>query len=171
MKAVRPVIAVSACLLGENVRYDGGNRRDETVLSLTTEFDLRPFCPEVGIGLGVPRPTLQLVREEDGVHVLGVEDRSRDVTTALKNYAGEMAGQWTDVRAVIFKCRSPSCGLDTTPLHDVAGQVIGVTSGAFAAEIAQRFPNLPLTDEEMLCGLQSRKLFLQHVMRCHQAGR
>ena len=168
MKAVKPLVAVSACLLGENVRYDGGNRRDENVLSLVTHFELRPFCPEVGIGLGVPRPTLQLVREEDGVHVLGVEDRSHDVTVALNDYAVTLAGQWGDVCGVIFKCRSPSCGLGTTLLYDREDLVIGTTSGAFAAEIERLFPGLPLSDEEMLCDPQSREHFLQHVMSRHR---
>ncbi len=168
MNTARPVVAVSACLLGEKVRYDGGDRRNPTIVGpLAEQMDLLPFCPEVAIGLSVPRPTLQLVQGEDSVRVLGVNNPALDVTDALSGYAQQMSEQLLDVSGVIFKCRSPSCGLNSTPLHDQMGKVIGTASGAFAAVIAARFVELPLAEEEELGDPQRYDRFVQRVLARH----
>src|SRR5690606_33117788 len=65
----RPLIGVSSCLLGQRVRYDGGHKREAFVVEdLAARFELLPICPEMAIGMGVPRPPLQLILEDDGIH-------------------------------------------------------------------------------------------------------
>lgn len=168
MSKARPVVAVSACLLGQRVRYDGSDKRNETIMgSLAEQFDYLPFCPEVGIGMPVPRPPIELVQQDDGVHVLGVDDRSVDVTQSLRDYGRKMALSFTEVDGVIFKCRSPSCGLGSVPLHDQDGVAIGTTTGAFAGEIVTAMPDLPLVEEEDLTDPQRYNDFLRHLMNRH----
>jgi uncharacterized protein YbbK (DUF523 family) len=168
MSRARPLVAVSACLLGQRVRYDGKEKRNETILgSLAEQFDYLPFCPEVGIGLPVPRPPLQLVQQDNGIRILGVDDRSVDVTEPLRDYGRKMALSFADVAGVIFKCRSPSCGLGSVPLHDTAGAEIGMTTGAFAREIVTAMPNLPLVEEENLIDPKCYNDFLRRVMNRH----
>lgn len=168
MKSERPVVAVSACLLGQKVRYDGTDKRNETILgALAGQMDYRPFCPEVGIGLSVPRAPLQLVQQESGVHVLGVADRTWNVTESLHAYGREMALRWRGVCGVIFKCRSPSCGLTSVPLYDYSGELLGTATGAFAEEIATALPELPMVEEEALVDQRQYDSFIHRVMARH----
>lgn len=168
MTTARPLVAVSACLLGERVRYDGGDKRNEILLgTMAEQFDYLPFCPEVGIGLPVPRPPLQLVQRGHDMRVLGVADPAIDVTDALRAYAREIAASFVDVCGVIFKCRSPSCGLGSAPLHDDADDVIGTSTGAFAGEIVTAIPDLPQVEEEELDVPQHYDDFVQRVMQRH----
>jgi uncharacterized protein YbbK (DUF523 family) len=167
----RPVIAVSACLLGEKVRYDGGNKRNEILIGpLAAQFDYLPFCPEVGIGLPVPRQPMQLVETRYGVRMLGIADQRSDVTDKLHEYARGMAEQLANVGGVIFKCRSPSCGLSSTPLYNRDGEVIATTSGVFAREIVHLLPDLPLAEDEALADPQRRNDFIRRVTARYDAG-
>jgi uncharacterized protein YbbK (DUF523 family) len=149
----RPLVATSACLLGEPVRYDGGHKLQSSIENwLAPHLQLEAICPEVGIGLPVPRPTLKLVGDEGAARVVGVEDESIDVTAALRDYAeahlGKIGRFWP-LCAWIFKARSPSCGLGSTPLNPGAiGESAG--SGAFAGRIAGAARWLPVYEEEDL---------------------
>ena len=145
-------IAVSECLTGAPVRYDGGHRAsawpgDE----LEDLYELRPICPEVGIGLGVPRPPVRLVGAAGAPRAIGVEDPSVDVTDRLRAYAGKRLPDLDDVDGYVFKARSPSCGLERVALHpEPDGPAAPKGTGLFAAEIARARPALPLEDGENL---------------------
>lgn len=81
-------IGISSCLLGQNVRYDGGHKRDAYINgTLGQYFEFHPFCPEVEIGLGVPRPSLHLVKGNHELRCVGVKDATLDVTEQLRNCA------------------------------------------------------------------------------------
>jgi len=165
----RPIVAISSCLLGEKVRYDGKHKRDSCIAQyLSARVDWKPVCPEVGAGLGVPRPPVQLVGDKDRPRALGVENANLDVTDALVDYAREMFQELHGVNGYIFKCRSPSCGLTDTPLFDADGDDNGFTSGIYARVIITALPDLPVIDEQRLLGAQSRNLFLQQVLACWQ---
>ena len=78
-------IGISSCLLGELVRFDGSHKRDAYINgTLTHYFDFRPCCPEVAIGLGIPRPTIHLVKMNNEIRCVGVKDPELDVTDRLK---------------------------------------------------------------------------------------
>lgn len=161
-----PPVGVSACLVGDAVRYDGDDRFQESVAGLAQWLELRRYCPEVGIGLPVPRPAIE-VRNIDGEErVRGVEEPDRDFTNALHEYAREVTG----VDGYIFKARSPSCGWGTTAVLDEAGRERGATSGLFNQGIQARFPDIPFCDEEMLQSEAGRAKFVLRVY-CHQALR
>ena len=163
----RPLVGTSACLLGETVRYDGAHKRTRAVADeLARHVRLRPFCPEVGIGLSVPRPPIQLVRFPDAVRVRGVEEPERDFTDALQACADAVE---TGLSGFIFKARSPSCGLDSTPVVDEENREVATASGAFAARLRERFPEMPVCDEEALTDPEFLEAFLARVRAFHRS--
>ncbi len=145
----RPRVLVSACLLGQAVRYDGGRRRHAWLVEeLLPRIEPVAACPEVGIGLGVPRPPIQLVSIGKEVRALGVEDASLDVTQALEDYGYRWRQERLD--GAILKARSPSCGLGTTPFFDADGCELGLTSGLFAQTLLDVLPPERCIDEQGL---------------------
>lgn len=166
--SARPRVAVSACLSGERVRYDGASRYLPALAWLERHLHLVPICPEVGAGLSVPRPPVQLVARSAGSLPLAVgrDDPTLDVTDALArfghdslvelNAAGPLCGY-------LLKSRSPSCGLGSTPLFDADGVETGTTSGIQAAHFQTRLPWLSYCEETSLVDRESALAF---ELRC-----
>ena len=171
----RPRVAVSSCLLGEPVRYDGEHKRNTCVIELLSAyFEEVPVCPEVAIGMGVPRPPIRLVKREAGIRARGVEDSGHDVTQPLQALARQYVVQLADVSGYIFKSRSPSCGLNDTDLFNADGGLVGKTTGIFSAMIHELLPELPAIDENQLEDPVRRDAFVQRVRDYHakqQGGR
>jgi len=161
----RLLIGVSACLLGERVRYDGRDKRDPWICArLADRFDLEPICPEVAIGLGVPRPPIRLVAEAPGTRAERVDEPAVDVTEALAAYAGEVAQRLGGVLAgYVFKSRSPSCGTGGVPRFSPAGEPAGDSAGIFAAALRARLPGLPVAEEAELSTPGGRLNFVARV--------
>jgi len=152
----RPRVGVSACLLGQAVRYDGAARpvawiRDE----LPRFVEILPFCPESEAGLGVPRPPVHLVKDEGTVRLLGVSSSRLDVTSVLEQWMTEQLPLLRNLDALVFKARSPSCGLNSTPLYDRNGVLLSAqASGIYADWVRKQLPDMLLCDE---VGLESRR--------------
>src|SRR5690349_12262335 len=153
MKATgRPLrVGVSACLLGQEVRWDGGHRRDRWITDvLGPEVEFVPFCPEMEIGLGAPRPTIR-IEEGAGGGARLVEPRSRgDLTARMERYAARRVRALGKERLAgcILKKDSPSCGPGGVKVHDEGGNVLRRDGrGLFAAALRARFPLLPVEDE------------------------
>lgn len=144
-------VAVSECLLGRRVRWDGDHNGDvwprRTVARL---FDLVGLCPEVGIGLGAPRPPIRLVGDPAQPRAIGVEDPSADFTERLQRYAAHVAPALGGVSGYIFADRSPSCGLNGVKVYDGEGEVQRVGRGVYAAAVLAAHPALPVVDAETL---------------------
>lgn len=158
------VIGISSCLLGNKVRYDGDHcRHDEIIRYLDKKFTLMPFCPEVAIGLGVPRPPIQLIQSNGEIRVKAVIDPSQDLTRALTNYAHSLSEQFETISGYIFKSRSPSCGIGDVKVYDTSGELIMHSYGQFAKIIMQKYPDLPISDETRLSDSASIKEFLSQV--------
>jgi uncharacterized protein YbgA (DUF1722 family)/uncharacterized protein YbbK (DUF523 family) len=160
----RPVIAISSCLLGENVRFDGGHKRDTWIIGPLGEyFDYRPVCPEVAIGMGIPRQPIRLVGDPDAPRAVGVKDPSMDVTDRLAAFARGAADQLRDVSGYILKSKSPSCGMERVKLY---GQHGGqkTTVGIHAREILHALPNLPVEEEGRLNDPVLRENFVNRVL-------
>jgi len=165
-------IAVSSCLLGDKVRYDGGDKFNQTIATeLGEHFSFMGICPEMAIGLGVPRKPVQLVRVGNEIRVKGVEDASVDVTDLLYSYACRFVKEFSGVSGYIFKQRSPSCGLDKTPVFDLFGQEIDHQDGLFAAAVRKLLPGLPMIDEESLEMVERRKQFVDAVLVYHNTSK
>ncbi|MGS2724639.1 DUF523 domain-containing protein [Porticoccus sp. GXU_MW_L64] len=154
----KPRVGLSACLGGDNVRYDGGHKYQPLIdQHLQAHLDLQPFCPEVAAHLGTPRPPVQLVRIENLTFALGVKDRELDVTQALHHSSKHYLQQQSSLSGFIVKSRSPSCGFGSTPIHDGTGKAIATGNGLFAEQLSQRFPGIPIIDENWLnCGWRCR---------------
>ena len=168
-EAGRPIVAISSCLLGQRVRYDGGHKRDAYITEILSRFvDWRPVCPEVAIGMGVPRPPIRLVGDKISPSALGVEDTALDVTGELVIYARGMVRELHNISGYIFKSKSPSCGLNDAGLFDVDGRAQGFTAGVYAQVIQQSLPHLPVIDEQMLQEGQVQRRFLERVLACWQ---
>ena len=157
----RALVGVSACLLGEEVRYDGDHKLDGFISGpLARAVELRPVCPEVDIGLGVPREPIKLARRGDDLRLVASESGT-DLTAAMRSYA-EAKVQELDAAGIcgyVLKSRSPSCGLGSVPID---GAEIG--DGLFAAALSKLCELLPLVEETGLNGNDSREVFLARVL-------
>jgi uncharacterized protein YbbK (DUF523 family)/uncharacterized protein YbgA (DUF1722 family) len=141
-------IAVSACLLGEAVRYDGGHRQSDYVTgALGQVFELIPECPEVGIGLGVPRPRIRLEREKTATRLRGARDE--DLTPIMEDYTRQAAGRFgaSGIAGIVLKSRSPSCGPGDAKLHENGVVVAEDGAGVFAGRLAALLPDVPRISE------------------------
>lgn len=141
---------VSSCLLGEKVRYDATHAHHDLINhELARLFELISLCPETGIGLGVPRPPVQLVKQHGRIYVRGVADPALDITPALQEYANRQRDLLASVNGGIFKSRSPSCGIANARL--LTGETLTQDgTGLFVTSIMQHFPDLPVCNETTL---------------------
>ncbi|WP_456379450.1 DUF523 domain-containing protein [Thiolapillus sp.] len=165
---MKPRVGVSACLLGQALRYDGASRPHAWIRDRLPEYaEIVPFCPETGAGLDVPRPAVQLVRGDDGrIRVCGVDDSRLDVTAVLQQWIRQQAPELQMLDAIIFKSRSPSCGLGSAPLFDGDGKLLQADfSGLYAAWVQMNYPGMVLCDERKLEEKRYQELFLSWLRK------
>ena len=163
MESVR--VGISSCLLGERVRYDGGHKRDAFLTEeLGRQVEFVPLCPEVEIGLGVPRPTLRLERRGDDVRMV-VTDSGEDLTERMRAWAEDAAERIAaaDLDGYVLKRSSPSCGMEQVKLFDEDGKAEAVGRGLFAAALIERLPLLPVEEEGRLRDARLREHFLTRL--------
>lgn len=154
---------MSSCLLGESVRYDGDHQHAPLVTQILSQhFRFRSFCPEMSIGLGVPRPPIQLVSTQTGIRCKGVAPPHDDVTDALVLAASQPWIQ--EISGFIVKARSPSCGDGTTKIHH-ATHISTDGTGIFTQQLRSLFPALPIIDENRLKDTATREVFIQQVLQ------
>ncbi len=159
-------LGISACLLGENVRYDGGNKLDRYLMDTFGHIvEWVPFCPEVEAGLCVPREPMQLVDEARGTRLITIETR-QDRTDVLACWAEKKLKQLEqeEIRGFVFKARSPSCGVRDAPRYSAAGEIVGAGAGLFVIAVAACFSSLPVEDEEGLRDLSIKEKFLARIL-------
>ncbi len=153
----RPRLGISACLLGEAVRYDGAHKRDAWLVEvLGPRVEWVPVCPEVEAGLGTPREPIELDRGGDGnIRVMTVRSR-RDLTETMRGYAARRVGELAeaDLDGYVFKADSPTCDAE---------------AGVFARELRSRLPWLPVIDEKRLADPNARGAFVTRVFAHHNA--
>lgn len=144
-------IGISACLLGQNTRYDGGNRHEPLLVKvLSQSATLIPLCPEAECGLGIPREPMQLEGDPKNPRLMTVTTRS-DLTERMQAWCTQrldaLAGQ--ALCGLILKARSPSCG-KRVAVHGAGDGEPAYSPGLFAGMIMERIPTLPIADEEEL---------------------
>ena len=145
------VVAVSECLRGARVRWNGDHNGDGWPRRVAEElFTLVGLCPEVGIGMGVPRAPIQLVGEAASPRAVMVADPNIDMTAQLKDFASRSAPVLNEVSGYIFADRSPSCGLAGVKLFAPDGSYRRVGRGVYASAVLAAYPALPAVDAEML---------------------
>lgn len=141
-------VGVSQCLLGEPVRFDGGHKRSRFLTDVLSQyFEYRPVCPEVAIGLGIPRKPIRLVATDAGTRVRGIEDSSLDVTQALAAEADTAAAQMPDICGYVFMQNSPSCGVFRMKRYAENGHPLdSAGQGAYAQRLIELMPLLPVEE-------------------------
>jgi uncharacterized protein YbbK (DUF523 family) len=159
---VKLKIGVSSCLLGQAVRYNGGHKRTQTVIDLLgDEFEAVPVCPEVEMGMGVPREPVHILSGNECL--VGVES-GKDWTEIMHSFNAEKLEELTrlNLNGFIFKTRSPSCGIQAVPIHQETSET---TSGLFSRAFMKQFPHIPVIDEEQLQDKQAREKFIAGLRR------
>ena len=157
-------MGVSACLLGAKVRFDGGHKRNSFIdHALAQHFEFVPFCPEVAIGMGVPRQSIRLVGLAESPRAVGSRNPDLDVTGPLRDYGKQVAAGIDDLCGFAFKKDSPSCGMQRVRIYSDKGIPEKTGTGLFAAEIMQAHPLLPVEEEGRLCDPALRENFISRV--------
>lgn len=161
-------IGISACLLGQRVRYDGGHKLSALCHDrLAPWFQFVALCPEEAIGLGIPRPPIHLTGDPAAPRVVGVADPTQDVTAELQGFGQRTANNHPELCGYIFMQKSPSCGLESVPVTDSAGNLITTSgNGAYAAEIRRARPELPVAEEKQLADPVLLENFITRVYTC-----
>lgn len=158
-----PRLAVSSCLLGNPVRYDGSDKKAETVATaMAYHCELLPVCPEVEMGMGVPRETIRIEEDDAGNRLLIGNDSGTDYTPRLQPVLDKRLQEFRELgmSGFIFKARSPSCAPGSYPMPNPhASDSPEPTYGLFTAAVRDHFPLLPMIDEEQLQQHHPRRLF------------
>jgi uncharacterized protein YbgA (DUF1722 family)/uncharacterized protein YbbK (DUF523 family) len=158
-------LGISTCLLGENVRYDGGHKLDRYLTDTLGQYvEYVPVCPEVECGLPVPR---------ESMHLEGDPDAPRLVTTRTKQDMTDRMVSWAKKRVVelekeglygfIFKSDSPSSGMERIRIYNEKGMPAKRGVGIFARIFMDHFPLLPLEDEGRLHDPKLRENFIERI--------
>ncbi len=158
-------IGASSCLLGEEVRATGGHSRDRfLVQTLGRWVQWVPICPEVEMGMPVPRPTIRLVGKADNPRLVpskGEGDHTEEMTSWASGRLDELAGEGLD--GYVFKKGSPSCGLFRVRVYNDSGMAERNGRGLFAMALTRRFPLLPVEEDGRLNDPRLRENFIERI--------
>ncbi len=169
--AEKPIrIGVSACLLGQEVRFDGGHKRDSFLVDILGPFvEFVPVCPEFELGLGVPRETLRLERDGDDIRLVAPRSGS-DHTGAMRTFASKRTSAFAQegLSGYVLKKGSPSCGMERVRVYGKAGMPSHDGRGLFASSLIQRYPHLPVEEEGRLNDPRLRENFIERIFAYHR---
>ena len=162
-------VGISSCLLGEEVRFNGGHKHSAICSKeLGRYFQFKPICPEVGIGLGVPRKPIRLVGNPMQPRAVGVDNPNIDVTEELKEYGEKALPHLTNICGYIFTKGSPSCGVFRVKVYKENGMPNeNPGSGIFASVIMNNNPLLPVEEAGRLTDPVLKENFIQRVFAYH----
>jgi uncharacterized protein YbbK (DUF523 family) len=160
-------LGISACLLGEPVRYDGGHQLDRFITDTLGRYvEFVPVCPEVECGLGVPREAMRLVGDPDAPRLVTVRTKV-DLTARLLTWAQKRVRELEqeNLCGFIFKSKSPSSGMERVKVYPEAAQGSPVPRGVglFARLFMEHFPLLPVEDEGRLHDPVLRENFIERL--------
>ena len=158
-------LGISACLLGEKVRYDGGHKLDHFLKDTLGQFiEWIPVCPEVESGLPVPREAMRLVGSPEEPRLLKIRS-GEDYTDRMTQWAGKRLAEIAreGLCGFIFKSKSPSSGMSRVKVYGASGIPSHAGVGIFARAFMDKFPYLPVEDEGRLCDPALRENFIERV--------
>jgi uncharacterized protein YbgA (DUF1722 family)/uncharacterized protein YbbK (DUF523 family) len=158
-------LGISACLLGEKVRYDGGHKLDHFITETLGKFvEFVPICPEVECGLGIPREAMHLVSSPEGPRLVTIRTQV-DYTERMRTWAQKRVVELEqeDLCGFIFKSGSPSSGMERVKIYYGKGEPARTGVGMFARDFMQHFPLLPVEDEGRLHDPDLRENFLERL--------
>ncbi len=163
-------IGVSACLLGDKVRYDGDHRRNSFVAdTLAAHFELVPVCPESELGMGVPRETVDLEGSIAAPNMIGTHTR-KDWTQSMNDWAQQRIQDLNPLNlcGFVMKKGSPSCGVFRVPVIQENREPLLEGRGLFAMAYIKANPDVPVEDELRLEDHQVQEEFLKRVYALHR---
>lgn len=167
-------VGISACVLGEKVRFDGGHKHNRFVCDqLADFFDFLPVCPEVGMGMSIPRPTIRLLQRDEQVHLVDTKDHRIDHTEQMHHFSDSVLPNLQHLCGYIVCAKSPTCGMERVKLYiDNGNTVPGGARGLFTDRLMQAMPWLPVEEDGRLNDAILRENFvtrvfaLQDLYRC-----
>jgi uncharacterized protein YbgA (DUF1722 family)/uncharacterized protein YbbK (DUF523 family) len=159
-------VGISACLLGDQVRYNGGHTQSKLCLNLLSQcFEFTSFCPEVAAGFGIPRPTMRLIGDPSSPQLVFGNDHTSDLTAQLVNGFEKKLPEMGHLDGYILMKKSPSCGLERIKVYQPNGHPHQVrTAGVFAKALKEQYPLMPVEEEGRL---HDDGLFDNFVMRVY----
>ncbi len=166
----KPLVGVSGCVIGQQVRFDNGHKRssfvDDTLRNLV---QLMPICPEMGIGLGTPRPTIRLREINQQVRLM--DDRNHlDHTEQMQQFTTKVLPEFAQYSGFIVCAKSPSCGMERVKVlqEDALGANYN-GRGLFTAALMARYPLLPVEENGRLNDPYLRENFVMRILLYQQA--
>lgn len=160
----KPVIVVSKCLGFAHCRFNGLTISSEVVEKLKSHVEFITVCPEVEIGLGVPRDAVRIVKSGETLRLVQL-NTNRDCTIEMQQFADSFLDSLPLVDGFILKSRSPSCGISDVKYYPGTGKVasVGKCAGFFGESVRQKFPQMPLEDEGRLTNFRIRENFFTQI--------
>ena len=158
-------LGISTCLLGENVRYDGGHKRDRFIIETLGQFvEFVPVCPEVECGLPVPRESMHLVGDPESPRLVTTRTKI-DHTGIMANWARKRVRELEkeDLCGFIFKSNSPSSGMERVKIYNEHGMAQKIGVGMFARAFMDHFPLLPVEEDGRLHDIKLRENFIERI--------
>ena len=158
-------LGISRCLLGDEVRFDGGHKRDSFLTDVFGRYvEWVPVCPEVEAGLGTPREAMRLVGDPQNPRLVTIKSGT-DHTRVLKTLTTNRIAQLMelDLSGYVFKKGSPSCGIERVRLYNEHGMPSRNGVGLFARAFIEEFPLIPVEEEGRLCEPTLRENFIERV--------
>ena len=140
---------VSACLLGELVRYDGKTKINNAVIEALKEYEIIPFCPEDPV-MGTPRERISVIKIDDDYKIV-TDNSNVEVTTALRLQTQKMMEAHSDADIIVLKSKSPSCGLGTTPILNSEREEIKRGNGIAAELFSEKFSGRVFDENSLEC--------------------
>jgi uncharacterized protein YbgA (DUF1722 family)/uncharacterized protein YbbK (DUF523 family) len=163
-------LGISACLVGDEVRFDGGHKRDSFLTDLLGRFvEFVRVCPEVEAGFGTPREAMHLRRSDGQIRLVTVKT-DRDLTVPMEQLIRRrmLSLEAADLSGYVLKKNSPSCGMERVKVYDQKGAPSATGRGLFAEALLRRFPLLPVEEEGRLNDPELRENFIERLFAYHR---
>tara|TARA_B100001996_G_scaffold5908_1_gene5001 strand:- start:382 stop:1326 length:945 start_codon:yes stop_codon:yes gene_type:complete len=163
MKFLKPKIIISKCLEFDACRYDGQIINNQYIVKLKDFIDFKPICPEVEIGMGIPRKPIRIISDNHKIR-LNQYDTEIDFSNQMNSFSDKYISTIKKVDGFILKASSPSCGIDSAKIFKKGSPVsIGKGPGLFASKIIKNFPNHPKEEEKRLNNSILREQFFTSI--------
>jgi len=158
-------VGISACLVGQKVRFDAGHKRDRYITDILGRFiQFVAVCPELEVGMGVPREAVRLEGSTESPGMVG-NKTGKDWTDRMNAYAEKRVrrGDLQNLSGYILKKDSPSCGMERVRVYAPSGMPTRAGVGLYAAHLKRRFPLLPIEEERRLNDPEIRENFIERI--------
>ncbi|MGF1731465.1 YbgA family protein [Photobacterium kasasachensis] len=159
-------VGISACVLGQKVRFDGGHKQNRFAADeLSKYFDFKPVCPEVGIGMTIPRRAIRLLQLPAGdERLVDSKDNDIDFTSQMQDFAKQQITHFGGLRGYVVCAKSPTCGMERVKLHIPNGNTVpGGSVGVYTRELMEKMPWLPIEEDGRLQDPVLRENFVFRV--------